>query len=285
MLLAVLPATGEGLSANCGPEKLECIAAEQPSCKPEPWAVNQIGLSLEQRFSFADGFLYVNQLIKKHWFYEFRLVGIYNWIVNNPPKESLDPPPHPLAKDERNQWGWGGVGIFGYVFDVCDNVTVMPFFRIQAFKNASFSYKDKFHNRVDAKSIYYFGGLRLNMKVNDVFSMYTQYFGGYFRANFHGKRYFAKTSPAVVPAAEPPLRPRKHAHINGLSGVLEIGFPYKLKCNFSPCCKESTWLVAPYFQFIVHDNNIDYVYTVAPYSLNPLTTSSILFGVKMGREF
>lgn len=254
---------------------------EQPK-KPEKWAVSQIGFAFEERPNYANAYLFTNQLINKHWYYELRTYGIYNWIVNNPPKDRIDP--LPLARDEKNQWGWGGVAIFGHVFDLCDKVTFMPFFRLQAQKNASYTYRDKFHNRVDSRTLYYLIGGKLSMGITDFLLMYAQYYGGYFRANFTGKGYFSKTPPAVLQKDKPAPHPMKHAHINGLAGTMEFGARYKMKCRDS-CGDESTWILTPYLQFSVLDNNIDYRYTVPPYSLNPLTTSNIVFAFKVGREF
>lgn len=272
--------------ANCSAQEIEnCYQPEQnfcfkeEECLPKKWKfVSQVGFSLEERTSFADMFIYLNQIINDHWFYELRLYGIRNFIVNNPPTGTIQPVPHPTVNDERNQWGWAAVGIAGYMFDITDKVKFMPFFRYEFRENAVFTYRDKFGNKVNSTSNNYFIGARLSMSVNDVFSYYVQYFGGYCRNNFKGSGYFATTSPLVLPPPTVPLSPSKNAHYNSLAGIFELGAPYKFG-------KNKEWVVIPFLQLLISDNNIRYLYTVKPYSLNPLTTSTLVYGVKFGREF
>lgn len=285
-LLLVMTTSTATLAAYCCPQEPDyCFQPEpnfcyeQDDCCPKKWKfVNQIGLTFEERPSYADLYLFWNQTINDHWFYELRLYGIRNFIVNNPPTGTTAPVPHPTVNDERNQWGWAAVGIAGYIFEITEKVKFMPFFRYEYRENAAFTYKDKFGNKVDSTTYNYFLGGKLSMTVTDIFGIYAQYYGGYSRNNFTGSGYFATTSPAVLPTPTVPLPPSRHAHYNGLSGTLEFGAPYKFGCK-----KE--WIVTPYIQFIVSDNNIRYLYTVKPYSLNPLTTSNVVYAVKLAREF
>lgn len=290
-LLAFSASTAHLSGLCCDPEPVcceqesDCCSIQNDCCAPPPKRfVSQLGVALEERPNFNDVFLVFNQTIDKHWFYELRLVGFYNLIVNNPPTGTTDPAPHPIVKDERNQWGIGCVAIAGYIFDLTEKVSFMPFLRYECKTNAAFTYRDKFHNQVNSNTnVYYLGG-RITMKVTDDFRMYFQYFGGYFRNTFHGKGFFAETSPAVVPPAVPPKRPRKHVHFQGLTGTFELGFPYKFSfCN--DWCIGKTWVLTPYIQFVISDNNISYINTVRPYSLNPLTTSNVVYAFRICTEF
>lgn len=288
LFLLMFSASTAGLSAQCCPPP-ECCT--QPDCCfvddcSKPWTFKtQVGLALEERPAFVDCYLFVNQLINGHWFYELRAVGIYNLIVNNPPVTVHPAPPHPIVKDERNQWGYGGVAILGYVFDITDKVSFMPYFRFQAFANGSTTYRDKFHNAIDTASYFYLFGGKLNMKVTDAFSMYVTYFGGPFRANFKGKGYFADTdfvNSDSSPSASS-THPRKHVHFDGLFGTLEFGFPYTF--DVCLCNWKSTWCVTPYIQFIISDNNPAYPLTQKPYSLSRLTSSNVLYAFRVASQF
>lgn len=257
--------------------------SSSPTQEKAPMFKSQIGLAFEENPNRCNLYLFWNQLINSHWYYELRAYGNRNWIVNNPPNPvSGIPEPHPIVKDERNKWGWGGIAIGGYVFDFCQKLSLMPFIRLEARSNNAFCYRDKFHNAVQNRNYAYLLGLKLTMKVNDAFSIYAQYYGGYFRNDFKGKRYFSETPPSVVPA-NPTLKGRKHVHANGLLGVFEFGFPYTYKCN--ECWPNDAWVFTPYIQFVVNDNNISYINTVKPYSLNPLTQSFVVWAIRIAKQF
>jgi hypothetical protein len=230
-------------------------------CQSNKWAITQVGIAFEDRQNFADFYLYANQLIKDNWFWEVRLLGIRSFIVTAPP--TLLAPALPISvKDERNQNGIGTVAILGYVWKLNSKVSIMPFFRFQAYQNATGAYKDKFHNKINTWSLFYFGGLRLNMKVTDDFGIYAQYFGGYERTMYKTKGFFATNG--------------KHFHVNQLQGTFEFGCPYKF-------CK--SWYATPYIQLVVTDNNPGKKALGDPLKATGLTTFFVTWAMRLGYEF
>lgn len=273
LLLSARVAT---LSGDCSHQEPDDGVAQSDGCNQPKKIVSQLGLAFEERPNYADLYLFWNQTINSHWFYELRAYGVYNFIVNAPPTGTNAPVPHPIVSDEKNQWGWAGVAIAGYVFDITDAAKFMPFLRYENKAQMAFTYNDKYHNRVNSYTNNYFIGGKLSMKVNPVFGIYAQYYGGYSCTSFVGKGYFAETSPAVLPPPSSPISPTKHPHFQGLSGTFELGAPYRI---------DTSWIVTPYIQLVVSKNHVSYEYTVKPYSLSPLTSSNVVWAIKVAKEF
>lgn len=229
-------------------------------------AVSQLGIAYEQHNNYGEAFIYWDQLINDHWYYELRLVGIRDWIVNSPPTVTA-PAIQPTVKDERNLWGGGGIWIFGYQFELCPRLTLLPFYRGQVITNVATNYKDKYGNEQKSVSWTNYGGLKVAFKVTDDFSVYTQWYGGYRRINYHGKGFWATPS---------------HVHVNALHAVWEMGAPWKVHC---PCLCDSTFVITPYIQWNFTDNNPTTTALAAPWKLSGLTSNETVFAVKIAYQF
>lgn len=222
--------------------------------------ISQIGPAVELRQDYADFYLFLNQLYANHIFYELRAYAIYRYITAPPPPPDFSPRIISAA-DERNLLGYGGIGIFGYNFELNPNVSFMPFIRLQALTNSAAAYKDSFGNEVD--SINYTGllGGKLSMRVTDIFALYAQYFAGYQHSTLHRYGLFENTAKPVV---------------NAFASIMEFGAPYRINKSFS---------VTPYLQFITSIPHLNQVARSAPYNINTFTNTNTLYAIKLGYNF
>lgn len=237
-----------GAEENCD----DCCATTQRK------RTREIGMAVEEHQAYIIFFPFWNQLLDNGFFYELRVVGGRDFIVNNPPATV----PPISVKKEKSQYIVGGVGIFGVLFPINDRVSVLPFIRLQAYTNQAGFYKDSLGNEIHSESYTGYLGLRMNLKVNDVLLMYGNFFAGYRRTNLHAKGIFNSHG--------------KNPHINSLVSTFEFGCPY----NIMPC-----WFVTPYLQFNVSDNNPNNLALNGPIRSTGLTTIDIDWGLRMGYKF
>lgn len=252
-------------TTNCQPTPTATPCT--PTCAPaSPWAVSTFGIALEQVPTRNTNFLYWAQTIKGTFYYELRAYAILNFINASPAVPVAVP-----VRDQRNVWGTGGVGIFGYIFKIpCSKATFMPFFRYEArSNNTGVAYRDTQGNRLTAWSYAYFFGAKLDMPINELFSLGVQYWGGYVRVAMKGKGYFANT-------VTPGFNASNRRHANTLVGNLMFYFHYNVtKCVY----------VTPYLQMILSDNNPGPKAYSLPYRFPQFTTSTYLWGLRVGYKF
>lgn len=226
---------------------------------PKKAFVIQVGAALEERSAYANGYLFFNQTIYDAVFYELRGYYVRNYIVTAPPSKAVH---IPSLKNEQNLNGVGIVGIVGYIFPIVQHkVFLMPFTRLQYFTNTSSAYKDSFGNKILSHVSTYFLGLKLNMIINEIVSMYLQYYAGYQRSLLTGRGYFSTTTDPIL---------------NQLTSTYELGFPYKIT---------SSWTLSPYIQWVTTATNPNFTALNTPISNNGLTATTGVYAVKLAYNF
>lgn len=223
--------------------------------QPSKFAVSQCGLSFEEHETDVRFYLFWNQVIKNHYFYELRAWGGRNFVSS----ASLADVPESKI---RNQYLYGFSGLLGYIFNINSRVFLLPFFRFDAFRNQVSAYKDSLGNAENTISYTTFLALKIHMTVNDVFSIYGIYYGGYSRTNLYGKGVFAT--------------PGKKAHINALVSIFELGSTYFIN---------SSWFATPYIQFQITDNNPNHAASGSPHHISSLTTARVIWAIRCGYTF
>ena len=221
-------------------------------------SIRQLGLASEEHQALIAGYLYWNQYLANHIFYELRGYLIHHYLTQTPAVFGLSD--HGYNVNESAPLGYGGMGILGYNFDVTSNFSIMPFARAQVLTNDVAAYKDTMGNEITSTNSIVFLGLKLSMKVTDNFAVYSQYFAGYGYDVLYGRGVFAKT---------------KTTAFNSLISVLEWGAPYRVK----------SWNITPYFQFITAAVNPNRDAKIKPYFTSSLTTVNPCYGIKIGYEF
>lgn len=219
---------------------------------------SQLGISFEERTNYLNSFLFINQMINNKFFWELRGYYIYNYIVTAPPAKAI---PLPSVKNEQNLSGSGGAGILGYNISLTSQVALLPFLRFQHLTNTILAYKDSLGNKLLSKSTTYYLGAKLTMEVNNLFSIYTQYYGGYQRNILHGSKYFATPKQPII---------------NTLTSTFEIGGAYKIT---------KFLLLTPYIQLVINGNNPNRTALNPPISHNGLTSSATVFALKLAYKF
>ncbi|MBS0286975.1 MAG: hypothetical protein JSR17_06750 [Proteobacteria bacterium] len=241
--------------------------------------VNQLGVALEERNTNASAFVYFNQVIYDKFYWEVRGNYVRNFIVTSPPKTPGALPdgpiisaltntpvtaavPAPTADDQDNLDGFGVVGKLGWLFRPSGHVTVLPYLRLQWYKNNSTPYKDDLGNKIESDVYGYFLGMKVGMDINDIFGIYVDYYGGIQNVNFDVSGYYT-----IVPS---------DLDINELSSTFEMGATYKL----SKCL---TFI--PYIQLIVSSHEPSFNAYWGPIQNTGLTTYTPLFGAKIAYKW
>lgn len=220
--------------------------------------VTQLGIAFENHQNLANGYFFLNQTLKNHLYYELRAYTLFPYRA----QIALLPAGDILPFSRTNPaLGYGGVGILGYNVSINPNVTLMPFLRIQAFRNALLAYKDLSGNIIDSDNQVIFAGSKLSMRVNELFATYLQYYFGYQHGRLFGEGFFASAEPEQV---------------NALISMIEFGLPYKLTqdWNFTPYLQYQTTHFSPYGTA-----------RAAPYHLQQITNTNTVFAFKLGYQF
>lgn len=217
------------------------------------------GASYEAHETFSSTFLVVNQYFPNHFFYELRANLIQSYVtlslssfVNT---EGLPP-----ARGEMLT-GVGGTGIFGYVFDINQRVSIMPYIRLQDLPNTYAGYKDNQGNEIKSHNYTAFLGGKLLLGVNESFDIYAQYFLGYQHSLFSGKGIFATTTNPTL---------------NAWVSIMEIDFPYYIT---------NTIRIMPYFQYISLFANPDSITRNKPYNFPNFTYTSVVCALRLEHKW
>ena len=226
----------------------------------KPKKITQVGAAMEEHQTFDALYLFLNQILPNHIFYELRAYGVYNYITQNPPTRPIVPGVIPVSS-ERHQLGYGGVGILGYNIAINPNVSFMPFIRLQDIINTFAAYRDTLGNEIHSDNYSAFLGAKLSLRVNNKFAIYTQYYAGYQRSILFGGGVFSNAHHPVVQA---------------LASTLEMGAPYKIS---------KSWSITPYIQFLRINRYPDIYSHSSPYNINSLSANSYVYGIKVGYEF
>lgn len=247
--------------------------------QPKPSFVNQLGIALEERNNYADAYLYFNQVIHDKLYWEVRGYYLRNFIVTAPPKAPnalpsgpiisaltnvpvSAPVPLPSVNDQDNLQGYGVVGKLGWVFHPTDMVSVLPYFRLQAFTNNNTPYKDDLGNSIESDASAYLLGLKLSMDVNDIFGIFIDYHGGIQKVKFNVGGYYT-----IVPS---------ELEMKELTSTFEMGAAYKL----NQCLT-----LIPYIQLIMTSHDPSFNVYSGPIQNNGLTTFTPLFGAKIAYKW
>lgn len=230
---------------------------EQYYHQPSP-IITRMGVALEDRTSYADGYLFMDQLIRNGIYWELRAYYLYNYIVTSPPTKAT---PAPSIKDEQNLRGTGAVALLGYNIPINTRFELLPFVRFRYLTNNASPYKDSFDNKITSMTYTYYAGMRLSMRANEYLTLYAQYYGGYGRYDLHGSGYF-KTNGRPV--------------INVLTATFEIAAQYQIN---------DRWRFTPYLQLDITDNNPNSVALKPPISNSGLTTNNTIFAARLSYTF
>lgn len=212
--------------------------------------VRQVGFSYEDRPNMSDIYVFYNQLLANNVFYEVRSYLAYNYKAPNPILPSI-----PLSNN-TNPPGYGFVGIVGYNIPLNENVTILPYIRLNYYYDFAAVYNNTNGDTINSNSYITQLGARLSLKVNNVFDIYANYFAGYQWVNLSGGgAYTVSDNPAI----------------SGFVSTLELGMPYKMTRKLS---------ITPYVQFNVTTNNPNTAANNLPYSVNSLTNANALYAFR-----
>lgn len=293
MLLLMVATASAGYAQDCRPVQfcpqpatpcaVSCPVSypcPAPCASPcAPFGKYQIGIAFEENLARGDAYGYLSGTIKDRFYFELRGYGIWNYITATPPTGGFPVITPPINnREQKNVYGTGFVGIFGYTFKLPCGMkgSLTPYFRYEARSNVyGPQYKDRRGNEITTWGYGYLGGLRFNMPVTEDFSWAIQYWGGFVRTDLRGKGFFAQGTTNILP--RPSFR---RSHFNLLQG----NFQFSLAYNLNKC-----WSVAAWWQITLTDNNPGARITDAPspYSgrITRLTSASYLWGVKLGYNF
>ncbi len=210
-------------------------------------------------------YAFFSQVINKHWYWEVRSYAVRSFITIAPPANRngfVIPNPGLAIDDQDNQWGGGVVGKIGYIFHPTKLVSLTPYFRLQYFLNNTNHYEDDKGNKIETQIASYLAGLKLSMDINDIFSFYVDYYGGYQEVKYDTAGFFN-------------LAPDNLENIQ-LTSTFEIGSNYKInKC----------WTFIPYIQFGLASNKPSFNVVVGPINNNGTTTNSTVFAAKIAYKW
>lgn len=221
---------------------------------PEKSIATQIGVTFEERNTYLNGYLFVNQMINKRFYWEVRTYYIYSLIVNSPPSLAIQ---HPSVRDERNLSGTGNTIILGYNIPLTCKVSLLPFLRYQYLKNTIFVYDDIFGNQIRSNTATYYLGSKIMMEVTDLFLFYANYYAGYARSILHGRGFFTSKGTPII---------------NSITSTFEIGGAYKIA---------DKWTLTPYIQLVLTGNNPNHFALDFPFRHPGLTTAASVFAMKL----
>jgi hypothetical protein len=224
-----------------------------------PKTISQVGLAADEHQTNVAAYVFINQLFTNNIFYELRAYTIYNYISRTPPAPPLVPEVIPVSSVQHPK-GYGGIGILGYNIVINPNVSVMPFIRLQAMKNAIAAYQDSFGNEIDSADYTALLGTKVSMRVNQEFAIYTQYFAGYQSSFLNGRGIYSNSG---------------HPTINAFTSVLEFGLPYKITKKLS---------ITPYLQFITAGPNPNQAARNQPYNMGELARTNTIYAIKIGYD-
>lgn len=219
----------------------------------------QIGVAIEDHIIFLTPFIIVNQLFPNHFFYELRANYIRAYVSQIPPAPPVVPTKISQL-EERGLNGGGGIVILGYMFALNPRVDFMLYTRLQVLTNQVTAYKDTLGNKLRSVNYNAFLGGKLFMKINDVFSIYVQYFAGPRRSELKGKGVFKSTNNFYKPK------------INTFVSTMELDLAYKI----TPKIK-----LTPYIQYVTLFNHPNSIAANSPYNINALTTIDTVYAIRL----
>lgn len=230
------------------------------------------GFAYEERSSSNNMYVFISQVISSHWYWELRGYAVRSIIAGYPtlkPGNFIWQPNVPqftnfIADPDvvDNQWGGGVVGKFGYVFKPNKRVSFTPYLRLQYFYNNTAQWKDDLGNEIETEIASYLAGLKLGMEVNDIFTIYVDYYGGYQRVEYDVSGFFAQVNDDL--------------HTIQLTSTFEIGSPFKLN---------NCWTFTPYIQFGLTTSKPSFNVFNGPINNNGTTTNSTVFAVKIAYKW
>jgi hypothetical protein len=231
-----------------------------------------MGLAYEERSTSNNIYIFLSQVIHSHWYWELRgyavrsiisaypalKPGNFIWQPNVPQIPNFIADPNVVD----NQWGGGIVGKLGYIFKPNHRVSLTPYLRLQYFRNNTAQWKDDLGNEIETEIASYLAGLKLAMDVNEIFTIYVDYFGGYQRVEYEVSGFFAQVNDDL--------------NTIQLTNTFEIGSPFKLnKC----------WTFIPYIQFGLTTSKPSFNVFNGPINNNGTTTNTTVFAAKIAYKW
>ena len=217
--------------------------------------VSQVGLSYEDRSNLSDLYVYLNHLFANNIFAEMRLYGAYNYQATNSNFASLP------VSNQANPPGYGFVGILGYNVPLNSNVSLLPYIRLSYYHDFFAVYNNSDGNTLNTNQYMAQGGLRLSLKVNNVFAVYGSYWIGYQDIYLNGGGAYAGGNDPQV---------------SGIASSYEIGAPYRMTTHFS---------FIPYIAFSMNANSPNNSASTEEYKAIAVTNTNTLFGAKVSYDF
>lgn len=205
-------------------------------------------------------YLFFNQLMTNHVFYEVRAYEVYNYISNSSLPQSLVSTSSSGAH-QHHLLGYGGVGILGYNINVTPNMAILPSIRVQAFTNNFIVYLDSLGNQIGSNDYGFSMGAKISQRLTEVFAIFGQGFIGYQWSLITGKGVFATQGQATA---------------NIYFAGLDFGAPYKMTNALS---------LTPYMQLIPALINLNKAATQSTSSFGSLSDLVTVYGFKVGYEF
>lgn len=222
--------------------------------------IPELGVAYEAHKNFTNMFVFLDQLLPNHLYYELRANLINAYI---PPHHKRVAILHPIAPLFSGQHfiGPGGVGIVGYVFPIYRKMNFMPFIRLQVLSDTASVHNDGQGNEVTSINYLSYLGGKVLMEFTDAFSIHAQYFGGHQTSVLFGKGIF-----------ESPVNPKLYAFVS----TIEFDFPYKVTHAFK---------IMPYLQLNIAQINGDSWARMKPYNIHKLTNYDAVYAVRVAYQF
>lgn len=216
----------------------------------------QVGVAFEERPNLTAAYLFYNELLPNNLFYEVRVYAGYNYQTNNPFVPGV-----PLVQTTV-PFGYGALGLLGYVIPLNDDVTLMPLVRVSAYRNFLLAYNGGNGNSIDSNTYMIQPGATLSMKVTPKFAFTVGYWLGYEYTPVYGSGIYASSEQQTL---------------SGLITTLQFSLPYKVSQD---------WSVVPYFQY--NTNAVgpnDAMKDVDAYNAKNITLTNLFFGLKLNYAF
>ncbi|MCX7116118.1 MAG: hypothetical protein NTW08_09475 [Gammaproteobacteria bacterium] len=227
--------------------------------------ISQIGGAIESyqfHSEIYDSLLYVffNQLMANHVFYEVRAYGVYNYLsqILVPDSQALTSRSTAL---QQHLLGYGGVGILGYNINITPDVAMLPSIRVGALTNTFIAYTDSLGNNIGSNDYTVSIGTKLSKRCSDVFAVYGLGFIGYQWSLITGNGVFAHKAQANA-----------NVYFVGLEG----GAPYKMTKALS---------LTPYLQYVPAWVNLNNPARRATSAFGQPSGAVTVYGFKVGYEF
>lgn len=220
--------------------------------------VSAAGAAVEFTPAGSNFYGFFSQTLANGFYYEGRLYARDNYLAQNPIFPSVP------VSNETLPMGFGGVLKLGYDFHTSDVIDIIPYLRLNMYRNMSTVYEDNNGDYIHSTTYAVLPGVKIAYKVTPQFNPYIDIFGGWQQVDLTGS-FPADGRPNVA-----------NGVVNQTTATYEIGFSSKLSSNIA---------LIPYMQYITTSNNPDSIasatYANGGYNISSLTGTQQVFGLKL----